>query len=161
MKLIVIWCCISLILVACNVAKPTKLAVLDIDKISDDFTFINANVQYSTLGQRSDRYSDYYVYLIVKANADDITFDSAWSNERSYETFISTNNPIISADVPKIKTADTIIVRISAKQEIQEQQKPHPPINYTGAILFRYYLNKSPHYFSIKNFTKLESPKLQ
>ena len=77
----------------------------------------------------------------------------------TYEIFISKESTSVSSEPVKYKNGDIITVRATElKNQNIKYESVKSPINYDGAAIIGYFVNKKREYFPVKEIKKQSSP---
>lgn len=141
--------------IACTSVKNTENGAM---KKDNSFTLVRATSQSWTAGIPSGGSGTEYYFDIKINSAKEITFDSAWINNKSFPIFLSKANQGVSSDPVKFVKGDNITLRVSdITNSTKVTSSAKPPVAYTGAALIGYKVNGKQVYYIIKEIEKLPS----
>lgn len=134
----------------------------DLQDKNDFFSLISSASTGWTAGIPSGGSGTDYFFKIKITTSAEISFDSAWINNKAFKIFIAKESGGISNDPIKYGYGDEIILRVA------ELNNPHsksihssPPVPYNGDALIGFTIHDKQEYFTIKEITKQSSPNRQ
>ena len=125
----------------------------------NSFTLLDASSEDWVAGVRGGgKGTEYYFKIKINTN-DNITFDTAWINNRSFAIHLAQKNNAVSNQPVKFATGDTITLRVSDihSTKIQNVLNNNSPVKYEGAALIGYAVNNKREYFTIKEIKKQQT----
>lgn len=128
------------------------------DKRQEPFKLISAISENWTAGIPSGGSGTEYYFKIKIMTSDKIDFDTLWTNNKSFATFISKESTSISDKPIQFGKGDIITIRATElKNQNIKQAIVNSPIKYKGAALIGYHISGKREFFTVPEIKKQSS----